>query len=112
MRREGTDEENVQMSDVLCDGCGSVWTDQRPMIEGHKGSCICGSCLTVAYTDLVLHPAEDPVSERQCTLRLEVRAEAMWVSPVRDEAVFCRRCVKQAAGALHKDKDIPWVKPT
>jgi len=112
MRREGTDESNVQMSDVLCDACGSVWTDERPMVEGHQGSCICGACLTVAYSELVLHPTEDAPTERKCVLCLEMKSEPMWASPVREDAIYCRRCVKQAAAVLNKDKDIPWSKPT
>ena len=54
MRQPGTDPDNVQMSDVLCDFCRREWTEDVPMIEGHQGSCICGRCLTLAYTDIVL----------------------------------------------------------
>ena len=55
MRKPGTDESNVQMSDVLCDFCGREWTEQVPMIEGHQGSCLCANCLTLAYTEVVVN---------------------------------------------------------
>ncbi len=118
MRREGTDESNVQMSDVICDSCNSVWTDDRPMVEGHQGSCICGPCLSVAYAEVALQPNDDePCIERTCTLCLENKGKTpgetkWWVSPMDESAVFCRQCIKRAAGVLHKDPDIPWFKPT
>lgn len=112
MRREGCDEDDLQMSDFLCDFCGNEWTDDRPMVEGHHGSCICGRCLTVAYTQLVVESGEgDAPGGSKCTLCLEHREDPMWASPARDGAVACRRCVKQSAGVLQKDKDIPWSKP-
>lgn len=51
MHRDGTPE---RMEDILCDFCGSSWTDDRPMVEGHRGSCICGRCLSVAYAEVVV----------------------------------------------------------
>jgi hypothetical protein len=111
MRKPGTDEENVQMSDVLCDFCHSEWTEDMPLIEGHHGSCVCGRCLTVAYAEVVLHDANSGPSGYKCTLCLEERADPAWQSPAYPEAVICRRCIKLAAGALHKDKDFNWRKP-
>ena len=35
MQRPGTDPENVEMSDILCDFCLRAWTKDRPMVEGH-----------------------------------------------------------------------------
>ena len=52
MRRPGTDENDVKMSDVLCDFCHRAWTEDVPMIEGHRGSCICARCLTVASSSI------------------------------------------------------------
>ncbi len=115
MRREGTNDDNVQMSDVMCDSCGSEWTHERPMVEGHQGSCICGPCLTVAYTELVVDASPDDdetAEERSCTLCLESKTIPMWQSPMTDSAWFCRQCLKRAAGVLHKDPDIPWAKPS
>lgn len=110
MRREGCNEENLQMSDMLCDFCGSEWTDERPMVEGHHGSCLCGGCLTVAYTELVLHKGGDAADGFKCVLCLEIREDPGWQSPA-SEACVCRRCVKQSAGVLVKDKDNEWAKP-
>jgi hypothetical protein len=111
MRKPGTDENNVQMSDVLCDFCHAEWVEDMPLIEGHHGSCICGKCLTVAYTEIVLHGHNTAPKDYQCTMCLEHRDEPAWQSPAYPEAVVCRRCVKLAAGALHKDKDFAWTKP-
>ena len=41
----------------------------------------------------------------------EGRADPHWESPTQDGVLACRRCVKQSAGVLHKDKDIDWTKP-
>lgn len=54
MHRPGADIERMDMADILCDFCGTPWREDRPMIEGHRGSCICGSCLSLAYREVVL----------------------------------------------------------
>jgi len=82
------------------------------MVEGHRGAIICGRCLTVAYTEVVLHgldSAHEPGAA--CSLCLEQRDEAMWTSPAREHAHACRRCIKQAAGVLTKDKESGWTRP-
>ena len=111
MRKPGTNELNVQMSDVICDFCHHEWTDARPMVEGHQGSCICGSCLTVAYTELALLNEAPAPAGYTCRLCLEQRDDPGWPSPVDETAVICRRCAKQSAGVLHKSKDYDWTKP-
>ncbi len=111
MRKPGTDEDNVQMSDVICDFCHSEWVEDEPMVEGHHGSCICGKCLMVAYTDVILSKTNTAPEGYKCTLCLEHRDDPAWQSPMYDEAVVCRRCIKQASGALHKSKDFDWTKP-
>jgi hypothetical protein len=111
MRKAGTDENNVQMSDVLCDFCQRQWTDDLPMIEGHHGSCVCGKCMTVAYTHVIVHQADDVPHGYKCTMCLEHRDDPAWASPMYPEAIICRRCIKLAAGVLHKDKDYAWSKP-
>jgi len=111
MRKPGTDENNVQMSDVLCDFCHAEWTLDKPVIEGHHGSIICGNCLTVAYTQVVLHSVNTGPAGYQCTMCLENRPDIAWQSPAYSEAVICQRCLKLAAGTLSKDKDFNWSKP-
>jgi hypothetical protein len=120
MRKSGTDESNVQMSDVLCDFCHREWTDDIAMIEGHHGSCICGNCLKLAYMQLVMQCDNSIINEFKCPLCLETAAdrnaldrsaEPGWASPILPDVVVCRRCVKRAAGALHKDPDFDWRKP-
>ncbi len=121
MRKPGTDANNVQMSDVLCDFCQREWTEDVPMLEGHHGSCICGKCLSVAYAEVVLNGASTAPAEYSCPMCLEQtkdRAsmdrveEGGWQSPLRDEAVICKRCIDLAATALTKDKESGWTKPT
>lgn len=95
-----------------CDFCGTSWSEDRPMVEGHRGSLICGACLTIAWVELFHHTLSDtPRSDEACVLCLEsARPEPHWRSPATD-ALACRRCVKQSAGVLHKDRDTDWSKP-
>ncbi|MFO0829277.1 MAG: hypothetical protein U0572_14160 [Phycisphaerales bacterium] len=111
MRRDGTDPDNVQMSDVLCDFCLREWTEDVPFIEGHHGSCVCGDCLAAAYRAVVVAGRDDRVADCQCTMCLERRDEAVYRSPTRDVAFICRRCIKLAAGTLERDKDHAWRRP-
>ena len=112
MHRPGADPDNMQMTDILCDFCHTAWTEERAFVEGHRGSCVCGHCLSIAYAEVMHHKLGDAPNEGEgCVLCLEVgRDERHWRSPVTD-ALVCKRCLKQAAGALHKDKDIAWTKP-
>ena len=119
MRKPDTNEQSVQMTDVLCDFCTREWTDQVPMIEGHQGSCLCGRCLTLAYAAVVLDGAGTAPAEYQCPMCLEERGdrealdradEPGWQSPL-FEVSLCRRCIELAAGSLEKDKDFNWQKP-
>ena len=112
MRKPETNEDNVQMSDVLCDFCHGEWTDDIAMVEGHRGSAICGKCLLVAYTDVVMEEHNTAPEGYTCTLCLEVREDNGWASPVYDEAAVCRRCLKQAGAILHKDDLHAWKKPS
>lgn len=111
MRRPGTDDDNVQMSDVLCDFCHAEWIVDLPMVEGHRGSCICGKCLRIAYIDLIVNRADDVERGYTCTLCLTEPDGPAWRSPMYDDAIICRQCVKRSAGVLHKDKDTDWTKP-
>ncbi len=94
-----------------CDFCRRGWADDRPMVEGHQGSLVCGPCLTVAYTEVVLRRASSAPPGTKCTMCLEDRDETMWRSPAHEEAVICDRCIKQAAGRLVKDPECNWKKP-
>lgn len=118
MQRPGADPENMQPADFLCDFCGQPWSDDRPLVEGHQGACICGHCLTIAFTELAITKIGEPAQpgEKCCLCLEEGRDDPHWRSPVfdgegEDAKVACRRCIKQAAGALHKDRDIEWSKP-
>ena len=120
MRKPGTDENNVQMTDVLCDFCHREWDDQIPMLEGHHGSCVCGKCLSLAYREVILNKANSAPHDFKCPMCLEESAdraalergnEPGWQSPMYPDAVICKRCIKLASGALHKDRDFDWQKP-
>src|SRR6476660_5354210 len=102
MRKPGTDPENVQMSDVLCDFCRREWTDDLPVIEGHQGSIICGHCVAAAYRAILLEKKATAPAGSTCTMCLEPRTDPSWASPTHPEAVACKRCINQAAAALSK----------
>ncbi len=94
-----------------CDFCGSPWAEDRPMVEGHRGSLICAPCLTLAYDAVVNrgHAASPPAGVT-CTMCLEVRKDPQWISPSRGSLV-CLRCIKQSARMLEKDADSGWKRP-
>ena len=109
MRRDGTNPDDVQPQDVLCDFCGAgAWADEQPCVEGHHGSIVCGGCLAQAWTVVQINKAG--AQAHTCTMCLEEREEPGWRSSTTD-AHICKRCIKQAAGALHKSKDWAWSKP-
>lgn len=97
----------------LCDFCHQPWDDDRPMVEGHRGSLICANCLSIAYTEMVHLKLGSPVeSDTPCLLCLEHgRDDPHWRSPVVEDAIACKRCLKQSAGVLQKDPDYNWQKP-
>ncbi len=111
MHRDGIDENNVQPEDILCDFCGSAaWANDVPCIEGHRGSIVCGNCLTVAYSELVLACAGTSTEEK-CRMCLDHRDEHIWQGVVEPVASICFSCTKQAASELHKSKEWDWTKP-
>lgn len=113
MHREGMDEDNARAEDFLCDFCRNHWAADRPMVEGHRGSLICGACLTVGYREVVLGDGGVGLQERAvCTLCLAPTSEPVWVSPAYPEAKACRKCLKQSAGVMQKDVESGWKKPT
>lgn len=114
VRRDGTDPDNVQMSDVLCDFCAQEWTAGRQMVEGHHGSCICAPCLTHAFRAVVLECRDDgtDLDSRTCAMCLESRAEPHWRGAGRPQALACRRCIKMASVILERDPDAAWARPT
>jgi hypothetical protein len=120
MRKPGTNEDDVRMSDVLCDYCRREWTEDVPMVEGHQGACICGNCLTLAYAEVVVQRGGSAPPGFACRMCLETGKdrealsrtdESGWCSPIDDEACICRRCIKLGSGALVKDPDSEWKKP-
>jgi hypothetical protein len=96
----------------LCDFCHSPWAEDRPMVEGHRGSLICSRCLTIAFGALALRdpPPEDCV-QGECTLCLQYREVPTWPSPVDDGVRACYRCVTQSARVLEKDAESGWKAP-
>ncbi|MGP1271951.1 MAG: hypothetical protein ACTS22_01320 [Phycisphaerales bacterium] len=113
MQREGANPERMEVSDFLCDFSLRPWDGAFPMVEGHRGSLISGDCLTLAYRWVVLDGETSlPPGSYRCTMCLETRDDPCWQSPVREEAVICRRCIRQGATRLDKDPDWAWQKPT
>lgn len=113
MHRDSADPANMQLDDFLCDFCAQPWSEDRPFVEGHRGSCICGQCLTLAFADIAIFAAGTLPPEGQlCTLCLESKPDtACWQSPLHEDKLACKVCIKRAAGVLHKDPDIEWTKP-
>jgi hypothetical protein len=112
VHRPGANPTDLRMDDVLCDFCESAWTQERPMVEGHRGSCICHACLAVAYAELTPQPSRVDAGQGPCTMCLEDRPEPHWTSPARDAARICRRCARMAAVVLERDPDAGWSRPT
>lgn len=82
------------------------------MVEGHRGSLICVDCLTVAYTEVFVNAGDARPPEGQtCTMCLERRDQAHWISPLHPEACVCKRCINQAAVTLERDPDHDWKRP-
>lgn len=97
--------------DFLCDFCLRHWADDRPMVEGHRGSLLCGPCLTVAYTQVVFLGQGVKVIDRVCTLCLSQKDGPHWISPA-TSAPACADCLEQAAKRLERDRDSGWNRPT
>jgi hypothetical protein len=111
MRRPGADENNLSPTDFVCDYCSSTWSEQRPMVEGHRGSLICGVCLTLAFDELWNRGGGGGIPpESTCALCLERRDETHWASPVMGVHA-CKRCVKQSAVMLERDEEAGWTRP-
>lgn len=110
MRREGCDENNAQMTDFLCDFCGGTWTEDLPMVEGHKGSLICGACLREAFRRVVVLGENSADEGYACALCLLTKPEAAWRSPATGSTA-CRWCINRSATMLAKDPDSRWTKP-
>jgi hypothetical protein len=114
MQREGADPENMTAEDFVCDFCHQHWTEERPMVEGHRGSLICGPCLSAAFTELVIINggviATDP---RSCALCLMHKSEEKhWQSDaVEGWPLACRWCVEKSALMLEKDPETDWARP-
>ncbi|MCA9287259.1 MAG: hypothetical protein KDA05_01665 [Phycisphaerales bacterium] len=95
-----------------CDFCLSAWSEDRQMVEGHRGALICVKCLTLAYAQVVTQDAGQAAPAGvACTLCLEQRTQKHWRSPLRDEAWACERCIRQSGQVLEKDPDSGWTRP-
>ena len=114
MQRPTANPDNMRPTDFLCDFCGKEWDGESPVVEGHKGSLICGDCLAAAYRELALKDGGagtgTAAAGYTCVMCLEQRKEPGWAGAT--GAVVCRRCARQSAAVLAKDKDYSWIKPT
>jgi len=112
MHRQGCDPENMDAQDFLCDFCERCYAPDRPMVEGHRGSLICGQCLSVAFAALWYAKTglEAPKGE-VCMLCLAENGDPIWRSPLREEKFVCKRCAKQSAVMFERDPDSGWKRP-
>ncbi|GAB4195694.1 MAG: hypothetical protein Kow00105_09940 [Phycisphaeraceae bacterium] len=95
---------------ISCDFCGTDWDEVIPMIEGHRGSVLCLSCLKSA-----LDQATQTESPFECTLCLSGKPAGTrsWRHPdptpsagLNPNARICWDCVRLAAKGFHKDPDV------
>ncbi len=112
MHRPGINPLDVRMSDILCDFCHAEWVESRAMVEGHHGSVICGSCLSVAFASVIVADANEAIPGYRCTLCLEERQQSAWRSPAYPEAFVCERCIRLAARQLARDDESGWSAPS
>ncbi|MFO0857615.1 MAG: hypothetical protein U0640_09705 [Phycisphaerales bacterium] len=131
MHRPGCDPESMTEEDFLCDFCGCTWTSANPMVEGHKGSLICGRCLTAACKAVLVQNAGVVVPQHiGCAMCLLNKTGDYWQSPVRASvvegengakgevdieptpgSVICRWCIERSAAILSKDTESGWKRP-
>ena len=119
MYKPGTNENDVSMSDVLCDFCHREWTDDLPVIEGHRGAVICGHCLAVAWSEMAAGGATTDPLASMCTMcreqgedraALDRADEPGWHSPAYPESAICTRCITRAADTLERAPDWSWTR--
>jgi ClpX C4-type zinc finger len=117
-------DTNAEGNDYFkCDFCRRSWAEDRPMVEGHRGSLVCAECLSSAYDAVVNREAgvvmtagstaasdSDP-SAAACAMCLEARKDPCWRTPVPPNALICLRCIKQSARMLEKDPEVAWRRP-
>ena len=111
MFRDGANPDSMDMNDVLCDFCHAVWKEDIPMIEGHRGSCICGKCLRMAWGVVVVNKMNDSSGEATCRMCLQEREDPCYQSPAYEDALICRRCIRMSAHTLQMDDDGEWEMP-
>lgn len=107
MHRTGSDPQNMEPTDFLCDFCEHPWSESNPFIEGHHGSCLCSQCLVGAIGAML---AGSNTMSGPCTMCLEERTDLRWRSSRRDAAI-CDRCIDQAKRVLSKDRSVGWSPP-
>ena len=96
-----------------CDFCMRSWAEDRPMVEGHKGSLICGSCLSLGYrlTKLTDPPAGPMGDLESCVMCLQHKDKAAWESPMTPRTWVCEECLGNSAKMLEKDPESGWKRP-
>ncbi|RLT00878.1 MAG: hypothetical protein DWI18_00930 [Planctomycetota bacterium] len=117
MHRPGSNSDQMEPEDFLCDFCGRSWTVAQPFVEGHQGSCLCGECLNKALHAFASNKVE-PTCSDLCTMCLEARKEPAWCAPApahspagRSVARVCRPCSTQATRTLERDPESGWKRP-
>ena len=88
-----------------CDFCRAKFEDQA-MIEGHQGSLMCLSCLTVAYADVSLAGGGHENVGKKCTMCLEERRQPQWQSPAQAVALPINAELGRA-----EHHEFRWVRP-
>lgn len=111
MRDPKADPDAMRMEDFWCDFCRAAWSESLPMVEGHQGSLICGTCLTIAYREVIVAKNTSLEPGAPCVMCLEHRRERNWSGPRSEGRSACERCIRQAAATLEHDGDAQWRRP-
>ena len=74
------------------------------MIEGHRGSCICGDCLSSASLALVQERLIPEVA--QCVLCLRTDRNPIWKGQDPSSASACRGCIRRSARLMAAEPDV------
>jgi len=112
MHRPDANPDEMTAEDFICDFCAGTWREDRPMVEGHRGSLICGNCLAMSYRELWLSLLGEPLPEHDvCSLCLSNNGDPVWHSPMNEKSIVCKRCSKQSVVMLERDEEVGWKRP-
>ncbi len=94
-----------------CDFCCRAWAEDLPMVEGHRGSLICGECLTMAFSAVNGAGAQVMGDQGSCALCLQYKSTAAYESPTVPGCWACQECITRSAVLMERDNEVGWTRP-